>query len=472
MMVQEKTTDFKSLEKEIYGFVHMLGRELMRNALEKWDRELHRTRDQSVYRDKGLRPTVSKTLMGEVEYSRHVYIYRDEADRNCTIYLLDKAMGRSKYGFLSEALMERIAATICDSPYRATAEAISELSGQTLSHMAVWNAVQAMGKHIGQREEADAELARQEKGRGELESKVLFEEQDGVWISLQGKDRKENGKSKEMKVSIAYNGAEKTGKKRYTLTDKVACANFENAKAFHRRKEGVIAAKYNTDEIEHRILNGDGALWIKRSAEDENAYYQLSQFHRNQAVIKVVKDKEARKTIFKLLYGKQIGDALLCIDTLANSAEDEEESEALRGLYEYFSNNMDGLIPYHRRGLKLPEPPPGKVYRRCGAMESNIFTIIGNRMKGKRRNWSIAGGDNMARLLCLRTTGRLHEASKCFASVIGERYTKEVIAELSAAGIGPRVGTGYNGFTMADVPTLLPWLKDMAKLRPLSELRF
>jgi len=470
-MVQETLTDFKSFEKEICRIVHKIGREWIQAGLKKWDDELHRTRDKSVYRDKGFRKTAKKTTLGEVEYFRRVYIYQDENGRDCTIYLLDEAMGCKEYGFLSEALMEHIAAGICSSTFRATAETISELSGQTISHTAVWNAVQAMGKHIEQKENHDAGLARLEQGCGEGEVKVLFEEQDGIWLSLQGKDRREHGKSKEMKVAIAYDGATKEGKKRYRLTGKVACANFEKSENFFRRKEGVIAAKYNVDEIEHRIVNGDGAGFIKRSTESEDAHYQLDLFHRNQAIVKAVRVPEARTFIMNSLYGKQVDDALLCIDTLTDSVDDEKEAEALVDLYRYLSNNREGLIPYHRRGLDLPEPPPGKVYRRCGAMESNIFSIIGNRMKGKRRNWSISGGGNMARLLCLKATGRLNEAARCFATNIGERYAEDVVTGLSAGKIQERAGSGYDGLANAVISSSMPWLKDIAKFRPLSELR-
>jgi len=470
-MVQEKVTDFKSFEEEIYRIVCRIGREAIKMALDKWDEDIHDTRERSVYRDKGKRRTTLKTVMGEVEYWRYVYIYQDEEGRNRTEYSLDEALGLGESGFFSEVMMERIAETICVAPFRETASIISNLSGQSISHMAVWNAVQAMGKRVGQREEADAELARKEEGCGELVSKVLFEEQDGVWISLQGKDRKENGKKKEMKVAIAYSGAKKTGKNRYTLTDKVACANFESAEKFYRRKEGVIAAKYNTDEIEKRVLNADGALWPKRSAEGEDIYYQLDPYHRNQALVRAVMDPEARKTIWKLLNEGDIDGVLLCIDTLADSTPDEKESEILRKLYRYFDNNRDGLIPYYLRGLELPEPEPGKEYRHGGAMESNVFSIIGNRMKGGRRSWSVSGGDNMARLLCLKITGRLREASRCFASSIGERYTEEVITGLSAAKVRDHEGTGYNGCPAAAIPTSMPWLKELTKLRSFSDLR-
>ena len=137
-------------------------------------------------------------------------------------------------------------------------------------------------------EQQAANAAEKQRGSGTLETPVLFEEQDGIWLNLQGESRKKHGKSKEMKVAIAYSGAEKTGKKRYKLTDKVAAANFESARGFFKRKEGKIAETYNVDEIETRILNGDGANWIKRSITDETVHFQLDTFHRNRAIIENV----------------------------------------------------------------------------------------------------------------------------------------------------------------------------------------
>jgi len=470
-MVQEKETNFKRVEKDIYGIVHKIGREILKEILEKWDAEIHKERDRSVYRDKGKRKTVIKTLMGEVEYSRHVYIFQDEDGRRGTVYLLDKKIGREGSGFFSEALMERIASMICVSPFRETASEITELSGQSISHTAVWKSVQQMGEQVNLQEEDNAELSRKNKSQGQKEAKLLFEEQDGIWINLQGKDREEYGKSKEMKVAIAYDGAEKKGKDRYRLTGKVVCANFEEAAKFCRRKEGVIASQYKVDEIVFRVLNGDGAGWIKRSITGETIY-QLDTFHRNQAIVRVVKDKEKVKHLLKLLYAKQIDEMLLCIETMADSTEDEKESKDLKELYNYFSNNKDGLILYSRRGIKLPEPEEGKVYRRGGAMESNIFSVIGNRMKGRRRNWSVSGGNNMARLLCLKEMKKLNEAAKQFAGSVSEKYAEEVITDLSGFKIKERVGKGYNGFEKAMIPPSMPWLKEIMKLKPLSELKY
>ncbi len=126
-----------------------------------------------------------------------------------------------------------------------------------------------------------AEEATVFQGKGQIESKVLFEKRDGIWLKLQGKSRKAHGGSKEMKLTIAYDGAEKVGKDGYRLTNKVACANFESADKFIKRKEGIIANRYCVDEIEMGFLNGDGAEWIKRSIVDEDTY------HRNKAIIRM-----------------------------------------------------------------------------------------------------------------------------------------------------------------------------------------
>ena len=249
----------------------------------------------------------------------------------------------------------------------------------------------------------------------------------------------------------------------------MACANFEGIDGFVRRKEGVIASYYNVDEIQHRIVNGDGAAWIQRSVTDETVQYQLDTFHRNEAIFKYVRDPEARKNIFRLLYSKQIDLMFDVIDAYANSTGDPLEEERYRALEAYFKNNRDGLILYKHRGLDLPAPPKGIVYRNCGAMESNIFSLIGRRMKRRRANWSINGGNNMARLLTLKSTGRLSRAMSAFAPMcLPEPYCQPVETILSAAKSPQRVGKGYNGFRHASIPTSLPFMKDIFSLKQLT----
>ena len=467
MSVTENTIDFNSLEKEIFKKCCESGCELLKTILEKYDDELSESRDKSAYRHKGPRKTTVKTIMGEVEYSRIIYKTTLEDGAKKYIYLLDEAMGINGSGFMSGLLSELIIKTACESTFRATSRVISETTGQTISHAAAWNVVQETGKRIDIQEENAACAAAGGKGKGTLETPILFEEMDGIWLSLQGKSREEFGKNREMKLSIAYDGAEEKGGKRYQLTNKAACAGFLPAGAFMRRKEGIIAGTCNTDEIKIRLLNGDGASWIKRGITDDTVHFQLDQYHINEAIRKYVKNKEMQKMITGYLYAKKIDDMLKCISLLADSVSDDDEEDNLLSLHDFFSNNKNGLIPCHRRGLPIPPPPEGKVYRRMGAMESNVFTLVGNRMKGRRFSWSIDGGNNMARLLCLKAAGKLSDTLQSLTRVVlPEKYAEEVIAGLSAAKVAGSAGNGYDGYHKSSAPSTpeYKWLRSMGAM--------
>ena len=80
-IVEEKLISFKSLEQKIYKYICTYGAELTRIVLEKYDDELAKGRDRKVYRDKGKRSTMVKTVYGEVSYSRRVYERKGKAWR-------------------------------------------------------------------------------------------------------------------------------------------------------------------------------------------------------------------------------------------------------------------------------------------------------------------------------------------------------------------------------------------------------
>ena len=112
-----------------------------------------------------------------------------------------------------------------------------------------------MGEQVCEEEKELTEEYKKGHIKGEKASPVLFEEADGVYIRLQGKDRKRRGQDKaELKVGIAYSGWRKTGLDRYTLKDKVAVAGFSKAKEFHEYREAQIAQTFDLDFVEQRGL--------------------------------------------------------------------------------------------------------------------------------------------------------------------------------------------------------------------------
>lgn len=461
MSIAEKRVEFKSLEEKVFAYVCKCGVEIIKEILESYDEEIRERRDKKEYRSKGKRRRTIKTVMGEVEFKRNVYETVTEEGEKRYEYLLDKELGFGRSGFFSELMSELIAKRCCESSYRNAAQAVSEQTGQMLSHTAAWNVVQTLGEEIDKQELHNATLAKTHRGKGILESKVLFEEQDGIWLKLQGIARKRYGSTKEMKLAIAYDGTTETAKGRYNLSNKVACANFEGVNEFVKRKEGVIASTYNVDEIESRVLNGDSAEWIKKSIADEDTHFQLDPFHRNKAIYANVKDRKKRGVLFELLKNGRIDDVFSCIEGYINCSEDEEEIKGLQALEMYFSSNRMGLVAIKDRDLDIPN------HCHLGCMESNIFSIIGNRMKGRRACWSIEGGNNLARLLCLKVTGKLSERIGAICSVyLPEKYVEEQTVMLSAAQIPLRVGKGYNGFTQGGAfpaTANYEWLRNMGR---------
>ncbi len=456
MSITENRVNFKDIEKKVQKIVFGYGCQMLKDMLEELDLELSESRDKKMYRHKGKRKAVIKTVMGEVEYERTVYEVKDEDSVKKFVYLLDEELGITGSGFFSGMLSEYIVNASCESSYRNAARTVTELTGQSISHTAAWNVVQELGERVDEQEKIQAKEATSFQGRGQIESKVLFDEQDGIWLKLQGKSRKTYGTSKEMKLAIAYDGAEKVGKDRYRLTNKVACANFEGVDKFIKRKEGVIANNYRVDEIEMRFLNGDGAEWIKRSIIDEDTYFQLDPYHRNKAIISHVQDGRKRNVLFGLLKEGRTDDLLECIEAYINCSEDERERAELRVLYTYFESNRFGLVEIHNRNITIPSPKGNKQYRHLGCMESNIFSIIGNRMKGRRACWSIEGGNNLSRMLCLKMTGRLQSVLSAITQItLPEKYAEIKEKPFSASSIPMTVGKGYNGYKQAGAfPTI------------------
>ena len=216
---------------------------------------------------------------------------------------MDEDIGIDTIGLVSAGACEAIANTICETTYRGTAQTLAETSGLELSPQGVWGIVQKLGEYRTEKIVRLSELAKAKKSRGTVKTKILFEEDDGIWLALQGKDRKEYGPSKEMKIGIAYDGAlwsgGRSGKARRTLDNKVAFTSFESAEVYREHKEGVVASRYDVKGIELRIQNGDGAGWVQGFGKaDINV---LDAFHRNKALFQHVQDEGLRNLLLEQL---------------------------------------------------------------------------------------------------------------------------------------------------------------------------
>ena len=468
----EKFVDIATLEKAVYEAVLSLGRNIMRRCIEEADQTLARQRDRGMYRDKGYRPTTLKTVMGEVEYQRHVYLLSGAAEQpRATVYLLDKSMGLDTVGLFSDTVCMMAVEAACAVSYRTAATTLNELTGLNLSHESVWRIVQNAGSWEQARVDTLAAAAKAERGAGTYETPVLYEEMDGVYLALQGKDRLEHGRGKEMKVSIAYSGICEDASGRRSLANKVSYASMEQAEHFRRQTEGIVADFYDLDCVEQRIFNSDGAGWLQKNMVPM-CIFQLDQFHRNRAVRTYVDDPDLQQTIIGLLRERKVKETLAVVEASIESTLDPDEQEKRRKLFTYFSSHKHALVPYYqRKGKQPPLPNEGQQPARCGSMESNIFTIIGNRMKHNRTCWSVPGANNLAALLALHHTGRLRRVLRDWTAHGDPSGLFTVTQPLTAADVNRRAKNVYIPPHLLSADNLHPTVKHcLTTFFPLSEM--
>lgn len=458
-IVKEKLVSFKRLEEEIYAYVCEQACGMTRIMLESYDDELAASRDTRQYRNKGKKKTSIKTVYGEVEYRRRVYQTTLEDGRKACIYLLDQAMQMDKIGLISTNLAEKIAMTVTECPYRVAAETISSTCGQSISAGGVWNLMQRLGERISKEEEDAVWQMKADQTEGKRETPVLFEEMDGIWLSMQDEHHKKM-KKQEMKVFTMYEGwdAEKEKQGRSTLVGKTLLAGMEKSVEFHEKREACIRRKYNADGIGQRILNGDGGSWI-REPYDPETIFQLDRYHIQQEILRKISEKKAQKEIRSLLEEGRTEELLEYIRAYAGRMESQEgkgkEGKKARELYQYLNHNREGLLPYDKRGIRIPEPEEGILYKGMGVQENQNCTTVTLRMKHRKMRWSVNGANNLAKALYRKENKELAETVGRFTDGrIAAMQIQEAAETLSAAKAPKKEGKGnpYVDVIRAHIP--------------------
>ena len=196
-IVANNNINFNDLEKKIYKFVCNLGCCILKTLLENYDNKIKENRDKKIFRHKGYKVNSIKTVLGIVTYKRAIYEYTENENtkRECKkyIFLLDELVNITAIGKISANLVEKILSTAVETnSYRDASSQLMENINIAISHEAVRNVVIQEGMKIIEKEQEEIKLDSKDKLiPGIKEIPVLFEEADGLWINLQGKDREE-----------------------------------------------------------------------------------------------------------------------------------------------------------------------------------------------------------------------------------------------------------------------------------------
>lgn len=429
---------FKDIEKEIFKYVCQMAVEMTQKVLAEYDKQLMKDRDCTKYRHKGYKSDHVRCVYGDVPYERVVYETYDESGKKEFVYLLDEALRMDTVGKMSLNLVESIVSATSKMSFREAAEEINRNTEANITFQSAWNVVQSFGEKL---EAEEAGLIREyEKDAitGGKEVPMLFEEADGIFIHLQGKDRPKHMSGKEIKVSTCYEGWNEKDE----LVGKIMSAGFEDGKTFQKLREAMIKSKYNTDEVELRVLNGDGAGWVK-ACEDPDTVFQLDRFHIHQKIIGCITDKEMQSCLKMLYEERQIEILLETIQIYADSvAGDKEKPNAEKRaleLYNYLADNKDYLISYqYREGIRVPKAPGNLIYKNLGTQENQNCSNITLRMKNRKGSWSISGGGHMAKILTRFANKTIWDDIFHYKDAVIESDKEPVIIEILSAAKAPR----------------------------------
>ena len=489
-IVTEEEIKFNNLEKKIFKFVCNFGCLIIKLILESYDRKIMKARDTKKYRHKGLRKNTIKTVMGEVEYLRAMYEVEEEGIKK-RVYLLDEKLHINTEGKASENLVEKIVETvpITDS-YRKAETVLKETTNATLSFEWIRNIVVKLGDKITKKEKEERKML--DKGQlvaGLKEIIALFEEADGLWINLQGKDRKErleenkkkcekenkefNPKQKiktELKLHVMYEGWKKDDK-RHPLINKQYIAGMMKPKEIKKLRDARVYQQYDVEKIKLRVVNGDGAKWTK-GITAKGGIYQKDQFHIMQEIVRDV-PKEYRNIVEELVKTKQYDKIEKAIEGLKVELGGEYKAvKKLNTLQSYLSSGLER----YQDIVEVPEAPEGVEYRNMGTQESQIFSKLKKRFCSGRKAFSEHGANALAKICVLSEKFSLEELEtpipidtsvEDWIKEIEENVRKNrtrkdsfVATEKTKEGVGIQKGHIENNF-----------INKILKCRDISELR-
>ena len=478
---------FNELEKKVFKFVSFFGCLIIKLLLESYDKKLMNNRDKKKYRHKGLRGTSVNTVMGEVKYKRVMYEVSEEGITK-TVYLLDEVLNISAEGKVSSNLVEKVIETVpVTDSYRKSEKVIEETTNTTLSHEKIRNIVVKIGEKITNKEKEERKLFdKKQLIAGLKEVTALFEEADGLWINLQGKDRKEkleknkkkaekenkefNPKIKiktELKLHVMYEGWKKDDV-RHSLVNKQYIAGIMKPKEIAKLRDARVFAQYDESKIKLRVTNGDGAKWTK-GITVKRGIYQKDQFHIMQEIVRDV-PKEYRNIFTELINKKEFNKIQPAIDGLKYELGGEYKViKKLNKLQSYLSGDLER----YQDIVEVPEAPEGIEYRNMGTQESQIFSKLKKRFCSGRKAFSIYGANALSKICVLSEKFKIDELEELIPiDTSVEDWIKEIENNVKAnrQHRANRKETEENR-NIKNVIVEAKFMKEIMKLKEFSEMR-
>jgi hypothetical protein len=348
-------------------------------------------------RSKGGRKRTLWTTAGFVEFKRRRYFYADGREKG-SFHVFDLRADLRRGRRFTPGASEMYARVVSVAPsYRKTSEIAELLTGDAPSDWAIWTRAQEEGKRLRER---DAEERRRVFQGGELPgSEIAAKDFVGIEAdSTMIHAWKQKGVNHEMYLGIAYDGKEKVGEKRRRLTNKVAAVGVYGPKEFGEDFFVTAQKHHNVCDAKAMLFGSDGdpVLESIRQNHFPAAPHQLDWRHvvdRTRQAYTWERIDEAKKLMgFIFSNDRDSFEKQSIFDRLRLHKRRSKIDE----LREYLDDRWDWMFSYRELKREHPDLPPH--LNGTGAIERNIGTVVGHRMKRRGMGWTRKGAANIMRV--------------------------------------------------------------------------
>ena len=421
--VESFKQDIRQLEKYILSKAIEWARKVYQSILNQLDDLIKENRDKELLKVAHNRDTWYKTCLGAIKVKRRYY--RDQFGKYH--YPLDELLSMDKYRHITLNVQQLALEMASAMTFRKSAEVLEKTTAISLSHQTIKNLLTRVAdRYLAQKKKEITYLIETEEvteGDGK-KADILLMEADGVMLSLQ----RQKARKAEVKLGIAYEGWDKVGKDRYKTTNKTFYADIASSERFWADFTLKLQSKYDLAGIKQFVLGGDGASWVKDGLDYFDGQFQLSRYHYNKEIRRVLgNDKEA----LGLIRGScEKGDIAAVSDKLKilRKITKGEHTLEIKRLERYLVSNAFGFKDYRL----VSNNSGGGIMRRTGAIEGNVDKLIARRMKNQGMSWSPRGIRSMLfvrfKVLEKKLEGCLYEnAPKVNIPTLDKRRVNRVI---------------------------------------------
>ena len=382
----ENPKDFFSLETSVKSTTEAFAAEYLGMVISSINGQIYKDGwRQGKYKVQRNDKRMLITSVGDVTFESTYY--QSTKNKGEYHYLTEEILGITGHEKFSEAAEVAILTEALKTSYAEAAKVLP--SKQKITKTTVMNKVHGIAEDMPEEKPAEKKkipylfIEADEDHVSEQHGRWTAKKDNGSFISklayvYEYKQEKPNCKGKKELVNTFYfGGVYEEGK---------------GVRQFWNKVFTFINNHYDYDSIEKIYISGDGAAWIKSGMNyiPESVFcadkYHLMKYI-NKASNQMFDESEiAKAEIYRLLYKRRKKQLITYIDSMINSANNQEPVIALKT---FIVGNWNAVM----RCLH------DKNVDGCSA-EGHVSHILSDRLSSRPKGWSKTGADRMSKLRC------------------------------------------------------------------------